>query len=164
MSINTRDLSAFDSRQIRQLLDAFGSGGKKDSEIETLSNKILTAPAINAGTGSLTATLLSSLLKLTGTTFIADGVIPATVSWAKLDASAATCDMSIAAPTAGLLMVISAVNVDNSVTVTMTAGDFDGAGAGGDVATFNAVEDTLVLFGINATRWIIVANESVTLG
>jgi hypothetical protein len=46
----------------------------------------------------------------------------------------------------------------------MTAGDFDGAGAGGDVATFNAAEDTLVLFGISASRWIIVANESVTLG
>jgi hypothetical protein len=168
MTINRRDFDVFDGQAVRQLMKALAPGGKIDSEAQTLSNKTLTSPVINGGTGSFSGSFLGVLnattLKQTAVEYVADGAIAPTDSYVKLNAANATCDMTIAAPIAGHWLIITATDVSNSVTVTCTAGDFDGTGASGDVATFNAVEDTLVLFGISATRWIIVANESVTLG
>lgn len=87
--------------------------------------------------------------------YIADGAIAATDSLVQLDATSASTVMTIAAPAAGRQLTISCVDASNTVTVTLTAGTFDGSST---VATFDAAEETLVLYGISATRFVIVEN------
>lgn len=54
MAIDRRDFAAFNGQEIQQLLAAFGSGGKKDSEVETLTNKTITGSLTGAVTGNVT--------------------------------------------------------------------------------------------------------------
>jgi len=56
MAIDRLNFSSFNDKQIVQLLRAFGTGGLKNSEVETLSNKTLTAPVLNSATGTFTGT------------------------------------------------------------------------------------------------------------
>jgi hypothetical protein len=71
----------------------------------------------------------------------------------KSDGALAT---TLAAPTAGRFLVIAQTDAGTSGhTVTLAAGTFDGTN---EIATFNAANETLVLYGISATRFIIVEN------
>lgn len=84
------------------------------------------------------------------------GAIPAEVSYVELNHATTKIEATIAAPAAGRFLVITQTDAGTEGhTVTCTAGDFDGTN---NVATFNAAEETLVLFGISATRFVIVEN------
>lgn len=65
---------------------------------------------------------------------------------------------TIAAPVKGNFLVITNTSASGTAahTVTLTAGDFDGGG--GNVATLNAPEETLVVYGVSATRYVIIEN------
>ena len=65
-------------------------------------------------------------------------------------------EIVIDAPKVGWLLVISQKDAGTAGhTVTLTAGDYDGSNA---IATFNAAEETLVLLGVSATRFVILEN------
>ncbi len=89
------------------------------------------------------------------TAYTADGAIDTTKSFVELDASSASTVMTIAAPVKGQYLVITCTDASNTVTVTLTAGTFDGTN---EIATFDAAAESLVLFGISATRYIVVEN------
>ena len=64
--------------------------------------------------------------------------------------------LTIAAPAAGRLLVITQTGSGTSDdTVTLSSGTYNGSGT---IATFNAKNETLVLFGIAADRFAIVEN------
>ena len=84
------------------------------------------------------------------------GAISADVSYVELNHASVKIEATIAAPAAGRFLVITQTDAGTAGhTVTTTAGDFDGTN---NTATFNAAEETLVLFGISATRFVIVEN------
>ena len=88
--------------------------------------------------------------------YTASGAISSDVSYVELNKSGASLAMTIAAPEAGRFLVI--VQTDSGTaghTVTLTAGTYDGTN---NVATFNAQNECLVLFGVSATRFVIVEN------
>lgn len=128
-----------------------------------LDDNGVTRMSINKSTGAISSTsdftftgkTTSQGFVSTSTSYVADGAIDADDGFVLLDASSASTDMTIAAPAAGRLLVISCVSAANSCTVTLTAGTFDGTN---DTATFDAAAETLVLFGISATRFVIVEN------
>ena len=76
-------------------------------------------------------------------------------SFIELDGSSNVVAATLTAPTKGQWLIITCTDATNNCTVTLTAGDFDGTNS---VATFNAAEETLVLFGLSATRFVIVEN------
>ena len=95
-------------------------------------------------------------LTLTPTAYIASGAIAADVSFVTLDSTTPACAMTIAAPAAGRLLVIRQKDSGTAGhTVTLSAGTYDGSYT---IATFNALDETLVLFGVSATRFLVVAN------
>ena len=64
--------------------------------------------------------------------------------------------MTVAAPEPGWLLVIYQKDAGTAAhTVTLTAGTFNGTNK---IATFNAQNKGLVLLGVSATRFLIVAN------
>lgn len=104
------------------------------------------ATAVNSiTTGSFNATALTE-----------SGAIPATASFVTLDSTTPLIAATIAAPAAGRFLVITQIDAGTAGhTVTLTAGTYDGTN---NIATFNAQNETLVLFGISATRFVIVEN------
>lgn len=92
------------------------------------------------------------ILNVTAT---ANATIPLDTSYVQLN-STTKIEATIAAPTAGRFLVITQADAGTAGhTVTCTAGDFDGTNA---IATFNAAEETLVLLGVSATRFVVVEN------
>ena len=88
-------------------------------------------------------------------TATANAAIPNDVSYVQLN-STTKIEATIAAPRAGRFLVITQIDAGTAGhTVTMTAGDYDGSNA---IATFNAAEETLVLLGVSATRFVIIEN------
>ena len=97
-------------------------------------------------------------------TAIASGAIdPTKISYVRLN-NTTKIEMTIAKPIAGHFLLITQVDAGTAGhTVTLTAGKYNVAG--NTVATFNACGEALLLFGISATEYIIVANVgSVGLG
>jgi hypothetical protein len=63
---------------------------------------------------------------------------------------------TLTAPAAGRFLVITQIDAGTSGhTVTLAAGTFDGTN---EIATFNAAGETLVLYGLTATRFAVVEN------
>lgn len=87
--------------------------------------------------------------------FAVDGVVDDSVSFVELHGSAVGVDVVLAAPTPGRFLVIHCSDSTNDCTATLSAGTFDGTN---DVATFADAGDCLVLFGVSATRYIILEN------
>ncbi len=72
-----------------------------------------------------------------------------------LDAASNDVGVTEFTPAAGKLALVACENADNAVTVTTGAGaTFDGTN---NTATFGA-NKALLLYGISATRWLILAN------
>jgi len=92
-------------------------------------------------------------LGLAATTYTASGAIDPNIAMAQLSL-AGGLTMTIAAPVANQFMVITQVGAGTH-TVTIASGDFDGTN---EIATFNAAEETLILFGLSATRYAIIVN------
>lgn len=105
-----------------------------------------------SGDVTITGDLEAKGLKVTQATYTTAGAIDVTKGFAYINGTGGLA-MTIAAPVAGQLLVITSNAQTN--TVTMTAGTFDGTN---EIATFDAAGETLVLFGISATRWVIVEN------
>lgn len=109
----------------------------------TIANLLATPPALTKLTFSETA-------------YTATGAISASVSFVALNHSTVACAMTIAAPAAGRFLVIYQKDTGTAGhTVTLTAGTYDGTTT---IATFNAANECLVLFGVSATRFIVVSN------
>ena len=105
--------------------------------------------------GEVTKELSQLNFKKWTTTLTAGGAIPDDVSYVQLN-STTKIEATIAAPRAGRYLVITQIDAGTaSHTVTMTAGDYNGSDS---VATFDAAEETLVLLGVSATRFVIISN------
>lgn len=106
-----------------------------------------------ANTGAAT---VESITDLATTELTASGAIASTTSYVELNSTTPLIAATIAAPSAGRLLVITQTDAGTAGhTVTLTAGTYDGTN---NVATFNAAGETLVLFGVSATRFVIVEN------
>lgn len=93
--------------------------------------------------------------EVTNVTATANATIPIDVGYVQLN-STTKIEATIAAPTKGRMLVITQSDAGTAGhTVTLTAGDYDGSN---NIATFNAAEETLVLLGISATRFVIIEN------
>lgn len=92
----------------------------------------------------------------TETAYTASGAISGVSCVALNKASVAKLEMTIAAPEPGWLLVIYQKDAGTlGHTVTLTAGTYNGTNK---IATFNAQNKGLVLLGVSATRFLIVAN------
>jgi hypothetical protein len=90
------------------------------------------------------------------TELTASGAIASTANYVELNNDSVAIAATIAAPTAGRFLVITQTDTGTAGhTVTLTAGTYDGTN---NIATFNAAGKTLVLFGVSATRFVIVEN------
>ena len=90
------------------------------------------------------------------TELTSSGAIADTASYVELNNDSASIAATIAAPAAGRFLVITQTDSGTQGhTVTLTAGTYDGTN---NIATFNAQYESLVLFGVSATRFIIVEN------
>ena len=90
------------------------------------------------------------------TTLVASGAIPSKVSYVELNDTTPLIAATIAAPAAGRLLIITQIDSGTAGhTVTLTSGTYDGSNT---IATFNAQYETLVLFGVSTTRFVIVEN------
>lgn len=118
----------------------------------SLTNLFASPPPIGSTTP---APITATYLKIAETEYTASGAIDANVSVAALNKTS-KIEMTIAAPAAGRFLIIYQKDAGTAGhTVTLTAGTFDGSHT---IATFNAQDKCLVLFGISATRFVIVAN------
>ena len=99
---------------------------------------------------------------LTPTTYTSTGAISTSAKFIELDGTTGALAMTIAAPVKGQSAVITCTNADNESTVTLTSGDFYfvsmGIEGSGNVATFNTVGQTLTLFAVSTTRYIVIQN------
>ncbi len=94
-------------------------------------------------------------LPFTETAYTASGAISG-VSCVALNKLTPKLQMTIAAPEPGWLLAIYQKDAGTAAhTVTLTAGTFNGTNK---IATFNAQNKGLVLLGVSATRFLIVAN------
>ncbi|HBA73468.1 MAG TPA: hypothetical protein DCZ63_15135 [Geobacter sp.] len=85
----------------------------------------------------------------------ASGALPDD-SFVQLNLASAGLAMTLATPTKGRFLVITQIDAGtHGHTVTLGAGTWDGTN---DVATFNAPGETLVVFGVSNTRFVIVEN------
>ena len=106
--------------------------------------------------GDLTVTGVVNNVTLGVQAMTASGAISGDYSLVTLNSTTPKIEATIAAPTAGELLVITQLDAGTAGhTVTLTAGTFDGTN---DVATFNAAGETLVLVGVSATRYMVVEN------
>lgn len=103
---------------------------------------------------NIAAQLLSLINPVTA---INSGAIdPAKTSYVRLN-NTTKIAMTIAKPVAGHFLLIVQVDAGTAGhTVTLTSGKYNVAG--NTVATFNACGEALLLFGISASEYIVVAN------
>lgn len=85
----------------------------------------------------------------------ATGAVKKNASFVDLDGSSNAVAATLAAPRKGQWLIVTHSDSTNNATLTLTAGTFDGTNT---IATFADADDTLVLFGLSATRFIIVEN------
>lgn len=83
------------------------------------------------------------------------GTVKFNDSFIEMDGTSNTVALTQAAPIKGQWLVVTCTDGTNDCTLTLTAGTFNGSD---NVATFNAAAETLVLFGISATRYVVVEN------
>ena len=87
---------------------------------------------------------------------LASGAISEGAELVRLNHATVAIAATIAKPRPGRLLVITQMDAGTAGhTVTLAAGTFDGTN---DVATFNAAGESLVLYGISETRFLVVEN------
>jgi hypothetical protein len=126
---------------------------KMRASVEASKSESATAAA-----AAVSAAVVTLELGLTPTTINAAGaaVIDPDVAYVQL-AHASQITATIAAPAAGQFMLIVQTGTGTAGhTVTLTAGTFNVAG--NNTATFNAIGEALLIFGLSATLAIVVAN------
>jgi len=99
---------------------------------------------------------------LTAVSYTSSGAISTSDKFVELDGTSGALAMTIAAPVKGQSTVITCTNATNDCVVTLTSGDFyfseQGIDDNGNVATFNTAGQTLVLFAISNTQYIVKKN------
>ena len=118
----------------------------------TLTNKTITGTLTGNVTGNVTGGIFGLppvTLAVAGPT----GFNPAAYNVLVLNGAAAAVAVTIAAPAAGQLLIIHCSDGTQDCTVTLTAGTFDGTNK---IATFEVTGDTLILYGLSATRYLII--------
>lgn len=92
----------------------------------------------------------------TATELTVSGAIPTNASYVELNCNGTAIAATVAAPAAGRLLVVTQTDEGtDGHTVTLTAGTLDGSNT---IGTFNAQHETLALYGISATRFVILEN------
>lgn len=104
-------------------------------------------------TGNVTGSLYGGAAVFTPSVLTESGQVPA-VTFVQLDHATVKIE-AVMTPTVGQLLVISQKDAGTVGHTVTTAGTFDGTN---NTATFNAANETLVLFGVSATRWVIIQN------
>lgn len=104
-------------------------------------------------TGNVTGNLYGGVGVFTPAVLIESGQVPA-ASFVQLDHATVKIEATMT-PTVGQFLVISQKDAGTVGHTVTTAGTFDGTN---NTATFNAANETLVLFGVSSTRWAIVQN------
>jgi len=126
-----------------------------DSDFALASQKAVKAHVAAAGAAAL----------MTGKVINPDGIVlPPKVqtatgflpsgSFVQLNHATVKIEASII-PTPGQLLIVTQANAGDVGHTLTTAGTFDGTN---NTATFNAAADTLALFALSSTRWIILNN------
>ena len=94
--------------------------------------------------------------------YTAAGAINPAATFVELNANAGAMAMTYAAPVKGITVVITCTDATGETTVTLTSGNFyfisNGINDSGNVATFNTAGQTLVLFAISITKFIVLQN------
>jgi len=115
-------------------------------------------------TGAVTATAGVTIgsaygLKIAEKNYASSGAI-ATAGYVTLSADGADLAMTLAAPTAGSLLIIfdkaNSGTKNHVVSAKAASGEFDGSN--NNTLTFNATEECVVLFAVTTTLWVIVEN------
>jgi len=95
-------------------------------------------------------------LKVKSAEITADGAVAADVTLVQLNKAGGALAVTIPAPEVGRVLVITQIDAGTAGhTVTLTSGTWDGSG---DVATFDAAGETLVVIGLSATRFLVLVN------
>jgi len=96
------------------------------------------------------------------TEYTSAGAISPTITFAELNAAGGAMAMTYAAPVKGMTVVLTCTDATGDVTVTLSSGSFffinGGIDSSGTVATFNTAGQTLVLFAISASAFIVLQN------
>jgi hypothetical protein len=131
---------------------------------QTLTNKTLTAPSLTTPTitePTITEPTITDPVQLgmptTELTATATFVPKKGTEVLELNHATVAIAATIAAPVPGNFLIIPNTSASGTAahTVTLTAGTFDGTN---NIATFNAPNETLVLYAVSATRYVIVEN------
>ncbi len=160
---------------------AVGKFLKVDSEFMKVTD-ITNSPQIGvmrgyAGTAAVAhATLATAVLGLPADfpriaaprtyTYGASGALTVAPGLHILKGPAGSVTMTLATPTAaqnGIEMIISAATAEAYTVTTPVGVGFNGGGSASDVATYNAIGDTLIVQAINGI-WNVTGNEGVVLG
>ena len=104
-------------------------------------------------TGNVTGNLYGGTAVFTPANVVESGNIPP-VTFVTLDNDTAPI-ATITTPTVGQLLVVSQKDTGTEGHTLTTAGTFDGLN---NTATFDDVYETLVLFGVSSTRWVVISN------
>ena len=90
------------------------------------------------------------------------GAISPEITFAELNANAGAMAMTYLAPVKGMTVVLTCTDATGDATVTLGSGSFffvsGGIDSSGTVATFNTAGQTLVLFAVSATAFIVLQN------
>ena len=105
---------------------------------------------------------IKAYVDFTAVAYTSSGAIAVADKFVELDGTAGALAMTHAAPVKGKTLYITCTNADNDCVVSLTSGDFyfveTGINDSGSTATFNTVGQTLALFGVSATRYIVLQN------
>jgi hypothetical protein len=104
-------------------------------------------------TGNVTGNLYGGTAIFTPSDLVESGSLPP-VTFVNLNNATAIIE-AITTPTVGQLLIVSQKDAGTEGHTLTTAGTFDGLN---NTATFDARYETLVLFGVSSTRWVIISN------
>jgi len=164
--MNSRDypqgysIGSDDTETTPTAADLIATFSSEETKYISLTNLFASPPAIGSVTpaaGDFTELGADKLL-FGAANYTASGAIDPDVSFVTITSAtpATVIALTIAAPAAGRFLVITQLDEGTAGnTVTLTAGTYDGSAT---VATFNAQNESLVLFGISATRFLVVEN------
>lgn len=138
---------------VKDTLEIRGNMTFGNASADTLT---VTGTATFAEDSTFSKKVTSLGLFTTASELTVSGAIPTNSSYVELNCNGTAIAATIAAPAAGRSLVITQTDGGtDGHTVTLTAGTLDGTNT---IATFDAQYETLVLYGLSATRFAVVEN------
>lgn len=144
-------------KDIVTIVDTTVQGLDNLDGVEDFGTRIAAAEAgIGTLEGTLEAKTLATYVGAGKKEVTVSGALAATDTVVLLNTADGAMAVTLAAPTVNQLLIITQIDGGtDGHTVTLDAGTFDGTN---EIATFNAAGETLILFGVSATRFAILAN------